>query len=340
MSSVPGQEGSPPRQPCPHCQHLYTSRSLDEHLEKSHLGVKCYFPGSSLVLAEEDDHAMLQELLRCNMMSGGGYRDNEFWCHWPNCNPYNFPHSYKYDGGLKRHLRMKQKKIHLYNLSIVQPAGPPAVPTSAAAQVPVLVPAQVPVPVQAPVPAQVPAPLAMPAPTPSLVPVPVFAPPANSPPDQAVIDEAVLQVRLAMARRDAKYECFRSMIMTEDPNETLTPDQRMKFRMEIQEVNDAVDEALRRIFDIVGYGPNGSLEELWDTYSGLIYSVQLFMKFWLNHFTVVDDQVQEWNKYCVQHIEFQLAVDKILEGVKKIPCQQAQQPVKIEESGVKIEQPN
>ncbi|KAI1646186.1 uncharacterized protein F4817DRAFT_153792 [Daldinia loculata] len=328
MLAVPGPPDSL-RQLCPHCEHSFSLRYLHEHLETSHLGVKCYFPGSNLVLLVEDDFTMTQELSHANLRNGGGHRDGEYWCHWPNCNSSNTPHSYKNDSNLKRHLRMKQKRIYRYNLNVVQPAGPAAVPGPVATAVPV------------PVPVPVPAPAAMPVPNSEPEPEPEPAPPAYPLHDQAVIDEAVLQVRLAMARREAKYECFRSMIMPQEPQDatqTMTPDQRTMFRIEIKEVNDAVDEALLRIFSIVGHGPNGNLQELWDTYPSILYDVQLKMKFWLNHFTVFDDQVQEWNSYLRQHTKFQSIVDKILDEVKKIPCQSVHQPVKIEEPELKIEE--
>ncbi|KAI1661594.1 hypothetical protein F4813DRAFT_344966 [Daldinia decipiens] len=342
MLAAPGP-GNPFRQPCPHCQQSFTLRSLHEHLETSHLGVKCYFPGSSLVLAVEDDCAMIQELSLCNLNNGGGYRNGEFWCHWPNCNAINSSHSYKNDSNLKRHLRMKQKKIYLYNLNVVQSAGAPAVPTPAAAQVPSPVATAVPVsiPAQAPVPAPVSVPVPVPAPAAMPVPNSESGPPAYPLLDQAVIDELVLQVHLAMARREAKYECFRAMLMPQDPAEALTPDQRTKFRIDIKAVNDAVDDALRMLWLVVGTGPDGPdghLQKLWISYTSQMKSVQLIMKFWINHFVMFKDQMKEWNKYLPEHTELQSIVDKILDEVKKIPCHPVHQPVKIEESGVKIEE--
>ncbi|KAF3064963.1 hypothetical protein GL218_01571 [Daldinia childiae] len=292
MSASSGPAG-PADQVCDLCGMTFTPRALREHLETGHLGLKCYFPGSDTVLFVEDDLVMVEELLRCNEDRGGGFRDGEFWCHWPNCNAFNQPHGYKYPYNLKRHLRVKQKSIYLYSLSI-QPAGPAVVPN------------------------------------------PQPAPPDYHVPDQATIDEAILQARLALARREAKYESFRTIVIAHNAVEPLAPDQRTQLRAGMKEVDDAFDETFNAIYDIVGEGPDGSLIELWTTYADVTRDIEMFLKFWLNHFLMLKDQLVEWGNFIRLHGEFHEVVNKILDAVGELPSWH--RPVKAEEADIKAEE--
>ncbi|KAL7626850.1 hypothetical protein AAE478_003624 [Parahypoxylon ruwenzoriense] len=97
---------------CPECDLALTERSYHEHISYTHLGTKCYFPGSDMVLPQQNDSRMTAELERANAELGGGQGDGGvFWCYWPGCHN-GVHHSYKGIEGLKRHLRTKQRTAY------------------------------------------------------------------------------------------------------------------------------------------------------------------------------------------------------------------------------------
>ncbi|KAI2472051.1 hypothetical protein F4781DRAFT_428820 [Annulohypoxylon bovei var. microspora] len=96
---------------CPTCGGVFTLRSLREHVQSSHLGTFCFFPGCDIKLDKEDDLKMTEALLHANEQQGGGpNRDGtEFLCSWPGCKQGQL-HPYDRLASLKRHLRTKQKE--------------------------------------------------------------------------------------------------------------------------------------------------------------------------------------------------------------------------------------
>ncbi|KAI0841547.1 hypothetical protein F5Y06DRAFT_307557 [Hypoxylon sp. FL0890] len=105
------------QQLCHICNKFFTPRSLTEHLQNTHLGTICYFPGSNFSLSKEDDPAMTEALLRANAQLGGGedpVQDEKprHWCYWPDCRGVGERrHSYDSAESLRRHLRTKQRDM-------------------------------------------------------------------------------------------------------------------------------------------------------------------------------------------------------------------------------------
>ncbi|KAI1212466.1 uncharacterized protein F4807DRAFT_457961 [Annulohypoxylon truncatum] len=120
--------------PCPTCGGLFTLRSLREHLQSSHLGTFCFFPGYDEVrLEREDDARMTDALMRANEQQGGGPNrgGTEFVCCWQGCKQGR-GHSYDRLTSLKRHLRTKQREEYRRYLndasggiSFTAPQAPP-----------------------------------------------------------------------------------------------------------------------------------------------------------------------------------------------------------------------
>ncbi|KAI1451556.1 hypothetical protein F4805DRAFT_86150 [Annulohypoxylon moriforme] len=110
------QAPSPETKPCLTCGRHFMPRSLKEHMQSSHLGTMCFFPGHDIQLPREDDNRMTEELMRANEQEGGGQcpgqRQGEivFKCCWPVCKKgQGQGHSYDRLTSLKRHLRIRQK---------------------------------------------------------------------------------------------------------------------------------------------------------------------------------------------------------------------------------------
>ncbi|KAI1450980.1 hypothetical protein F5Y02DRAFT_9736 [Annulohypoxylon stygium] len=97
--------------PCPTCGNIFTFRSLREHLQCSHLGAYCFFPGVTAQLDREDDIKMTEILIQANQQHGGGPNatNTEFRCAWPGCKKGS-AHTYDRLSSLKRHLRTIQRE--------------------------------------------------------------------------------------------------------------------------------------------------------------------------------------------------------------------------------------
>ncbi|KAI1090886.1 hypothetical protein F5B19DRAFT_299145 [Rostrohypoxylon terebratum] len=101
-------------EPCPTCGNAFTERSLKEHLQSSHLGSFCFFPGAAVQLGREDDARMTEILMQANQSQGGGQSaaDAGYRCAWPGCKNGQ-PHSYDRLSSLRRHLRTRQREEYV-----------------------------------------------------------------------------------------------------------------------------------------------------------------------------------------------------------------------------------
>ncbi|KAI0887234.1 uncharacterized protein GGS22DRAFT_156499 [Annulohypoxylon maeteangense] len=107
---------------CLTCGKQFSPRSLQEHLQSSHLGTQCFFPGFPVRLDSENDLKMSEALIHANTNEGGGAAQNQatnatvFVCAWPACK-LGQGHTYDRLTSLKRHLRTRQRDEYCRNLN-------------------------------------------------------------------------------------------------------------------------------------------------------------------------------------------------------------------------------
>ncbi|KAI8959139.1 hypothetical protein F5Y11DRAFT_362107 [Daldinia sp. FL1419] len=309
-------QGSPAaRHKCPHCESFFTASFLPEHIRSAHLGRRCHFPGSSLVLDADNATAMTEELMRANQQHGGGYRDGEFWCHWPNCRGEQ-PHAYKNERNLRRHLQTTQGNRYREGLRRDQAAQVAQVVHAAQADqvVQAAQDSQVVHAVQdsqAATVASTPDPSPHPAPTANFVLESGFS--------YEDLINAVTELRLARARRGAKIEILGILIRELRPAGPATLARGEVLCQHIEDATAALNTAVENIQRIVGNGPDGYLITCWNSYRALSDHARLGARVYLSDFKVDVAFANNWARYQDRIDEVESVLDQMNGVFNKVP---------------------